>query len=117
MTEEELRELLLSTISKIKKHNEWEKQLSQQKFQMKMHEMMEKTYDVTRKSNTKFINMFKDQISQMREREEQRALLREYQERSRTSSPLGSKKHILGDPMYIKDHFGGPMHASSLRHN
>lgn len=28
MTEEELRELLLSTISKIKKHNEWEKQLS-----------------------------------------------------------------------------------------
>lgn len=82
-----------------------------------MHEMMEKTYDVTRKSNTKFVNMFKDQISQMREREEQRALLREYQERSHTSSPLGNKKQILGDPMYIKDNFGGPMHAPSLRHS
>lgn len=80
MTDEEVRQLLLSTITKIKKNNEWEKQLSQQKFQMKMHEKMEKTYDVTRKENTKFINMFRDQMNQLREREEQRAL--EHQERS-----------------------------------
>jgi len=49
----------LKTITKIRDQNEKDKELSKQKMQIKLHEMMEKTYTITRNENNKYINMYK----------------------------------------------------------
>ena len=77
--------------------------------------MMEKTYGVTRKSNTKYIKMFRDQISRIRELQDQRALQLEYQqERSQTLSPMNNKYTLASDQMYIQDNFSGSTNPSAL---
>ena len=62
MSQEETKEFLLETIKKIKQHKEKEKELGEQEFKMKVHEMMQKTYNITRAKNTKYIKMFKEII-------------------------------------------------------
>ena len=69
MTEKQLRNLLLKTITKIRDQNEKDKELSKQKMQIKLHEMMEKTYTITRNENNKYINMYKSQLNHIRQKQ------------------------------------------------
>jgi len=58
----------LKTITKIRDQNEKDKELSKQKMQIKLHEMMEKTYTITRNENNKYINMYKSQLNHIRQK-------------------------------------------------
>ena len=59
MTPTEIRELLETTIQTMRNQNDREKVLQRQEFQMKMHDMITKTHEVTRKEKSKYIDMYK----------------------------------------------------------
>jgi len=50
---------LETTIQKMRNNNERGKVLQRQEFQMKMHDMITKTHEVTRKEKSKYIDMYK----------------------------------------------------------
>ena len=59
MTNTEIRQLLETTIQKMRNHNDREKVLQRQEFEMKMHDMITKTHEVTRKEKSKYIDMYR----------------------------------------------------------
>ena len=59
MSGREIRELLETTIQKMRDNNQRGKVLHRQEFQMKMHDMITKTHEVTRKEKSKYIDMYK----------------------------------------------------------
>ena len=64
-----MKKLLHSTISKIRKHVKRDKQLTQQQSKIRMHELMEKTFSVTRKKNTKYVTMYNNQMHWLKEKD------------------------------------------------
>ena len=65
MNKEEIKNLLEETISKMKQHTNKAKNLQKQEFQMKMHNMIVKTYEVTRRKENKYIAMYKGKNARM----------------------------------------------------
>jgi hypothetical protein len=59
MSNTEIRRLLETTMQKMRNHNDREKVLQRQEFEMKMHDMITKTHEVTRKEKSKYIDMYR----------------------------------------------------------
>lgn len=59
MSRSEIRQLLETTMQQMRNQNDREKVLQRQEFEMKMHDMITKTHEVTRKEKSKYIDMYR----------------------------------------------------------
>ena len=60
LSKDEIKALLDETIYRMRQQNIKDKRLSKQEFQLRMHDMITKTYKITRRKNQNEVNIFNE---------------------------------------------------------